>query len=966
MPINGVGPVLQINCLVSMTVARFCGSSSFLSLLFLLSTYCLCGCGAGHRLPLHERGEPGMQTQQDVLPSQHVLHLQVPAASNEVKIARQPSHAQHGVETVLSTRPVDALSRKLPRSLTAEVSVLPLEVTSTSSIAFLHTQHQEARTSASLLSCASKVPLASIPASDALSSYGPFVLDSGREVFFKLVSGQWQASLKDIFLAREETLPVVCWQDVTTMLSVLQGARRVDVASRIHVITPDQSSRCVYLGTLGGRGGAKKSTEKQKQSATSNTRHETENSRDDALSALEGNSHARATLGMSEALGDTAYLPHEISMVLSRKTYHYVPLLNKIDMIQSYLMDTIDSFEKYLTGLRENNVEDVAGWQKFIQISVANTCKVVDKLYTYIGRLVVGKITAEACLHNAVMCREDYLMSHASHIDSWLYEECYELRNIVERVGDHFSNIALLEPPFQTPKGRRVLGPLFPENAEEGAKMESDINALKGAIRKDVMSREECRGSHGVPDQLKDCFNSTNAHGAPAYVPIPTDKRLFKFFFPEDSRVKEGVRELKEAIREDMIFRLDTINSIIVMLFNICKLEQSVSEETINLLHRASTRCLWPKFLGRKSGKIDHPDGSTPLNALTSLLEKVNCNYTTQPGSVFQKIILAPKLDEMRCVFAYFKVKYENDGAALIKSIHFAQTQQWFNNRAVKMYNAIYAEAGDMIGRMFLPHMGLGIEKKYPAPEKMPGVFALVSMFDRCRLAAEGQQTTMLPRPDFLIPEEAGDWQTPTRNVFSVNHAYQAFTQENDSTDNETASQGIHSNWPAVQSLHDAQSAASRIQKAWRAYLLREDLEKINTAAEIASEYLANALSGASDTEEREPRILGNKQERILNDLFSDNAQLVKYRDYKNVWERLGGSIRSTAGGSHQELCNVNGDVLGGIFKHNNNQTYGKRCVEKLLRRPMRRLMVTKNLHIRDGRVVRKSDRVAGESSQAG
>jgi hypothetical protein len=969
MPINGVDPVLQINCLVSMTVVRFCGSSS-LSLLFLLLTCCLYGCSAGRRLSLHERGGPGVQIQQEVLPSQHVPHLHVLATSNEVKVARQPSHAQHGVEAALSAGPVDALLRKLPRALTAEVSALPSKVTPTGSIAFFHTQHQEACESASLHSCASKVPLASIPVSES-SSYGPFVLDGGREVLFKPVSGQWQARVKHVFLAREETLPVVYQKDVATMLSALQGARKVDVASRIHIITPDQLSRCVYLGTLGGRGGAKKITEKRKeegeQSATSNTRHETENSRDGALDALGSNSRARATPSMSEALGDTAYLPYEMPMVLSGRTYHYVPLLNKIDMIQSYLMDTIDSFEKYLTGLRENNVEDVAGWKKFIQISVANTCKVVDKLYTYIGKLVVGKITAEACLHNAIMCREDYLMSHASHIDSWLYEECYELHNIIERVGNHFSNIALCEPPLQTtPTGRRVLNPLFSENAKEGTEIEGNINALKGAIRQDIMSREECRGAHGVPDPLKDCFNNTNAHGAPAYVPIPTDKRLFKFFFPEDSRVKEGVIELKEAIREDMIFRLDTINSIIVMLFNICRLEQSVSEETINLLHRTSTRCLWPKFLGRKSGKIDHPDGSTPLNALTSLLEKVNCNYMTQPGSVFQKIILTARLDEMQCVFAYFKIKYENDGAALIKSIHFAQTQQWFNNRAVKMYNTSYVEAGDMIGRMFLPHMGLGIEKEHLAPEKMPGVFALVSMFDRCRLAAEEQQTTMLLRPDFLIPEEAGDWQTPTRNIFSVNHAHQVFTREDDSTGNETAIQEIHSNWSAMQNLNNAQSAASHIQKAWREYLLREDLEKMNTAAELASEYLANTSSGADDIKEREPRILGNKQEKILNDLFSDNSQLVKYRDYKNVWERLGGSIRSTAGGSHQELCNVNGDVLGGIFKHNNNQTYGKRCVEKLLRRPMRRLMVTKNLHIRDGRVLHKSDRAAEEFSQTG
>ncbi len=945
---------------MNITVVRCCESLS-VSLLFLLSTCCLYSCGnTNHHLSSHEQDQPDT-LQQDFLPSQHVLH--VPAASDEVEAAKQSSHTKYNVETAPPVEPADTLSRKSPSSLTAKVSGLPLQVAPTSSIDLFCIQHQEACTSTPLPSYASKVSPASIPAPQS-SLYGPFSLDGGRDVLFiKPVGSQWQAEVKDIFLAREETLPVICRQDAATMLSALQGARGVDVASRIHVFSPDRAPKCVYLGTLGIRGGAGKIVGKRKargnQQAASNTRHATENGRDSALGVLGVNIHARAMPGISKTLdAATAAPPHEMPIVLSRTTCHCIPLLNKIDMIQSYLMDTIDSFEKYLAGLRENSVENVAGWQEFIQISVANTYKVVDKLYTYIGRLVVGKITTEACLHNAIMCREDYLMSHASHVDSWLYEECYELHNIVEGVGDHISSITLCRPPLRTPKSRRVLSTLFTENSQEGSKMESDIRALKGAIREDIMSREECQGLHGTSDQLKDCFNNANSHGSPAYVPIPTDKRLFKLFFPEASKMEEGIRELKEAIREDMIFRLDTINSIIVMLFNICRLEQSVSEETINSLHHASARSLWPRLLGRKSGKMDHPDGSTPLNVLALLLEKVNCSYTTEPDSVFQKIILAAKLGEMRCVFDYFKIQYRNDGAALIKAIHFAQTQQWFNNRAVKMYNTSYAEAGDIISRVFLPYMSLGIEKKLPEPKKVPGVFTLVSMFDRCRLAPEGQQTPMLLRPDFLIPEEAGDWQTPTKNIFSVNHAYQVFAEEDDPTNHEAAVEEIHSKWSTMQDLYNAQSAVRSIQKAWRGYLLREDLEKINTTTETSSEYLANSSSRSNDTKEREPRILSNKQEKILNDLFSNNSQLVKYRDYKNVWERLGGRILSTSGGSHQELCNVNGDVLGGIFKHNNNQTYGKRCIEKLLRRPMRRLMATKNLHIRDGSVVYENNSI--------
>ena len=849
--------------------------------------------------------------------------------------------------------PVNASS---PRSLTAKVSAeLPLEVVPDSSIALFRMQHQESRTPI----FASKVSPASMPVSQS-SLYGPFVLNSGQEVLCKLVDGQWQARVRDSFLAREETLLIRYQKDVATTLSALQGARKADVASRIHVLAPDHALRCVYVGALGVRGGAKKSRENRKekgtQRATSNTRYETENSRNEALGVLGGKHHACATLSTSKTPDDTTGTPHGIPIVLSRKTCHYIPLLNKIDMIQCYLMDTIESFEKYLTGLRENNVENVEGWQKFIQISVANTCKVVDKLYAYIGRLVVGKITAEACLHNAIMCREDYLMSHASHIDSWLYEESYELHHIVKGVKDHFNHTTLGRATFRTPKNKRVFSPSFSEDSKEGSKTESNIRELKKAIREDIMSREECQGLHGVSDQLKDSFNNTNSHRSFAYIPIPTDRRLFRLFFPEDSKIEEGVRELKEAIREDMIFRLDTINSIIVTLFNIYKLEQPLSDETINLLHHTSTRSLWPRLLEKKSSKINHPDECTLLSVLTSLLEKLNCNYTTDPDSVLQKIILTAKIGEARCILGYFKMKYGNDGAALVKAIHFAQTQQWFNNHAVTMYNASYAEASDMIGRIFLPYMGLGIKKKCLEDKKAPGVFALVSMFDRCRLDPEVQQTPMLLKPDCLIPEDSGDWQTPAKNIFSVNHAYQVFTQEDDSTDSETAVEEIDSKWSTMQNLYDAQNAARSIQQVWRTYFTREDSERINTTTEAVSKDSANSSSGPNDTKERAPRILNNKQEKILTNLFSENSQLVKYRDYKNVWERLGGRIRSTTGGSHQELCNVNGDVLGGIFKHNNNQTYGKRCIEKLLRRPMRRLMATRNLHMRDDRVFYESE----------
>ena len=95
---------------------------------------------------------------------------------------------------------------------------------------------------------------ASVPARMVAVEYGPFKLPFEKKVTFNQVQGRWKAAVKDVF-AREETLPVVCKGDIAAVLSDLQGARPVDVSSRIHIMKSDQAPGCVYVGALGVRGG---------------------------------------------------------------------------------------------------------------------------------------------------------------------------------------------------------------------------------------------------------------------------------------------------------------------------------------------------------------------------------------------------------------------------------------------------------------------------------------------------------------------------------------------------------------------------------------------------------------------------------------------------------------------------------------------------------------------------------------
>lgn len=74
-----------------------------------------------------------------------------------------------------------------------------------------------------------------------------------------------------------------------------------------------------------------------------------------------------------------------------------------------------------------------------------------------------------------------------------------------------------------------------------------------------------------------------------------------------------------------------------------------------------------------------------------------------------------------------------------------------------------------------------------------------------------------------------------------------------------------------------------------------------------------------------------NKKQDIVDRLFDDQRQCnVTFKEFKSVWEYIGGSIYCSHGGSHRELIDSREETLFGIFAHNENQTYGKKSVKYL------------------------------------
>lgn len=70
--------------------------------------------------------------------------------------------------------------------------------------------------------------------------------------------------------------------------------------------------------------------------------------------------------------------------------------------------------------------------------------------------------------------------------------------------------------------------------------------------------------------------------------------------------------------------------------------------------------------------------------------------------------------------------------------------------------------------------------------------------------------------------------------------------------------------------------------------------------------------------------VLKKKRALWLDNLFNRRLKTVRYRDFKKVWLALGGKMGSgqDQNGSHFELMDSRGRVVGGIFAHNEGQEY--------------------------------------------
>ena len=97
------------------------------------------------------------------------------------------------------------------------------------------------------------------PTPQSANTMFPMKLRSGVTVTFNQLDGQWLATVKNDFLRRQETLPVICPGDVASVLLDLRGAREVNVLKRIHLVGADQGTQYVYVGAMGLRGGGKRS-----------------------------------------------------------------------------------------------------------------------------------------------------------------------------------------------------------------------------------------------------------------------------------------------------------------------------------------------------------------------------------------------------------------------------------------------------------------------------------------------------------------------------------------------------------------------------------------------------------------------------------------------------------------------------------------------------------------------------------
>lgn len=237
---------------------------------------------------------------------------------------------------------------------------------------------------------------ASVPARMVSVEYGPFKLPFEKKVTFNQVQGRWKADVRDVF-AREETLPVVCKGDIAAVLSDLQGARPVDVSSRIHIMKSDKVLGCVYVGALGVRGGGK---QKKKNAKKGNGSKVNQKQKQDQTTTVPSEA-----MSASEYFNATRISPQLSSMIARAKDP------------ANAVFKALEEYRKYCTdnGFDPSTTDVLSNYNA--TISDINNHS-LDQVWDLCEKGVKENI--DAILLTLLNARSSYLERRTKNIEEWL------------------------------------------------------------------------------------------------------------------------------------------------------------------------------------------------------------------------------------------------------------------------------------------------------------------------------------------------------------------------------------------------------------------------------------------------------------------------------------------------------------------------------------------------------------------
>jgi hypothetical protein len=109
------------------------------------------------------------------------------------------------------------------------------------------------------------------------------------------------------------------------------------------------------------------------------------------------------------------------------------------------------------------------------------------------------------------------------------------------------------------------------------------------------------------------------------------------------------------------------------------------------------------------------------------------------------------------------------------------------------------------------------------------------------------------------------------------------------------------------------------------------------TTLEVAASYSPSAQKRrwhpkgiAATSSEEDVSNFSPKDQELIDRIFNHTQfDSVSWREMRNLWESINGkgTARQNSGGSHVTLYHKNKTVVGGIFAHNDAQTYGYRGI---------------------------------------